>query len=169
MGEQQFCTFFLNGFYFGIDVQHVLEVVRLQTMTRVPLAPVDVCGLINLRGQIITVIDLQRRLEMSEAVTLTHQLVNEPQGFNLIVRSDDEVVGLLVDNVGDVLEFKENTFQPPPATLKGRMRQMLTGAYSLPEGFLLILDTEKILDVTPEPPRGGITNIIRRKNDTPTQ
>ena len=60
---------------------------------------------------------------------------------------DREVVSLLVDDVGDVLEFKQNTFQPPPATLKGRMRQMLAGAYPLPEGFLLVLDAEKILDV----------------------
>jgi purine-binding chemotaxis protein CheW len=148
VAEQQFCTFFLNGFYFGIDVLHIQEVIRPQIMTRIPLAPVDVCGLINLRGQIITVIDLQRRLKMSEAETQTHQLVDEPQGFNIIVRSDDEVVGLLVDDVGDVLKFTENAFQPPPATLNGKMRHMLIGAYPLHEGFLLVLDPEKILDVT---------------------
>ena len=200
MTEQQICTFFLKGVYFGIDVQHVQEVIRPQATTRVPLAPPDICGLINLRGQIITVIDLQRRLEMSEPQTqsttklvdepdfsryvekptrnLTPQppsllalgenskplslqergmevrfpdpvksQVDEPQGFNIIVCSDREVVSLLVDDVGDVLEFAQNTFQPPPATLKGRMRQMLVGAYPLPEGFLLVLDAEKILDV----------------------
>ena len=148
MTEQQICTFFLQEVYFGIDVQHVQEVIRPQAMTPVPLVPPDICGLINLRGQIITVIDLQRRLEMSEPQTQsTTKLVDEAQGFNIIVCSDHEVVSLLVDYMGDVLELAQNTFQPPPATLKGRMRQMLAGAYPLPEGFLLVLDAEKILDV----------------------
>ncbi|WP_315787530.1 chemotaxis protein CheW [Fischerella sp. JS2] len=145
--QQQLCTFFLNEIFFGIDVQHVQEVIRPQVMTRVPLAPADICGLINLRGQIITVIDLQLRLDMGEsAVRSTTHLEDEAQGFNIIVCSDYEVASLLVDQVGDVLEFTENTFVPPPATLKGKMRQMLAGAYPLAEGFLLVLDTEKILE-----------------------
>ncbi|AFY33869.1 chemotaxis protein CheW [Calothrix sp. PCC 7507] len=148
MAEQQICTFFLKGVYFGIDVRHVQEVIRPQTITRIPLAPPDICGLINLRGQIITVIDLQRRLEMSEPQTQSNiKLVDEAQGFNIIVSFEDEVVSLLVDNVGDVLEFPENTFQLPPTTLKGKMRLMLAGAYPLPDGFLLVLDAEKILDI----------------------
>ncbi|MEH1851031.1 MAG: chemotaxis protein CheW [Nostoc sp.] len=148
MTEQQICTFFLKGVYFGINVLHVQEVIRPQTITRIPLAPPDICGLINLRGQIITVIDLQRRLEMSEPQTqLNIKPVNEAQGFNIIVSFEDEVVSLLVDNVGDVLEFPQNTFQLPPTTLKGKMRWMLAGAYPLSDGFLLVLDAEKILNI----------------------
>ncbi|MHC5732507.1 MAG: chemotaxis protein CheW, partial [Nostoc sp.] len=98
---------------------------RPQAITRIPLAPPDICGLINLRGQIITVIDLQRRLEMSDPQTESNiKLVDGPQGFNIIVRFEDEVVSLLVDNVGDVLEFTQETFQPPPTTLKGKIRWM---------------------------------------------
>lgn len=140
MVEQQLCTFFLNKMFFGIDVQHVQEVIRLQAMTRVPLAPPDICGLINLRGQILAVIDLQQRLEMGESGMRS-------QGFNIVVSADNELASLLVDDVGDVLAFTYNDLQPPPATLKGKMRQMLAGAYPLPEGFLLVLDTEKILAV----------------------
>ncbi|WP_392534441.1 chemotaxis protein CheW [Nostoc sp. C117] len=148
MAEQQICTFFLKGVYFGINVLHVKEVIRPQPITRIPLAPPDICGLINLRGQIITVIDLQRRLEMSEPQTQSNiKLVDEAQGFNIIVNFEDEIVSLLVDNVGDVLEFSQNMFQPPPTTLKGKIRWMLVGAYPLPDGFLLVLDAEKILDV----------------------
>ncbi|NEU79962.1 chemotaxis protein CheW [Nostoc sp. UIC 10630] len=148
MAEQQICTFFLKGVYFGINVLHVQEVIRPQAITRIPLAPPDICGLINLRGQILTVIDLQRRLEMSEQQTQSNiKLVDESQGFNIIVSFEDEVVSLLVDNVGDVLEFPQNTFQPSPTTLKGKMRWMLAGAYPLPDGFLLVLDAEKILNV----------------------
>ncbi|MDZ8049962.1 MAG: chemotaxis protein CheW [Aulosira sp. ZfuVER01] len=140
MAEQQLCTFFLNKMFFGIDVQHVQEVIRPQAVTRVPLAPPDICGLINLRGQILTVVDLQQRLEMGESAMRS-------QGFNIVVCADDEIVSLLVDDVGDVLEFTYNELQPPPATLKGKIRQMLAGAYPLPEGFLLVLDTEKILSL----------------------
>ncbi len=141
MVEQQFCTFFLNKMFFGIDVQHVQEVIRPQAVTRVPLAPADICGLINLRGQILTVIDLQKRLEMEESA------MRSSPGFNIVVCTDDELVSLLVDDVGDVLAFPHNNLQPPPATLKGKMRQMLAGAYPLAEGFLLVLDTEKILSL----------------------
>lgn len=144
---EQLCTFWLNGIYFGIDVQHVQEVIRPQVMTHIPLAPPDICGLINLRGQIITVIDLQQRLEMGESTKRGNVQLEEPQGFNIVVCSDNEVVSLLVDDVADVLDFPENTFQPPPATLKGKMRHILAGAYPLTEGFLLVIDTEKILNV----------------------
>lgn len=140
MVEQQLCTFFLNKMFFGIDVQHVQEVIRPQVVTRVPLAPADICGLINLRGQILTVIDLQQRLEMGESA------MRSP-GFNIVICTDDELVSLLVDDVGDVLAFPHNDLQPPPATLKGKMRQMLAGAYPLAEGFLLVLDPKKILSL----------------------
>jgi purine-binding chemotaxis protein CheW len=145
MTEQQLCTFFLKRIYFGIDVQQVQEVIRSSVITRVPLAPPDICGLINLRGQIITVIDLQQRLNMGESV-MRSPTQNEQHGFNIVVHSNNEVVSLLIDDVGDVLSFAKNTFQPPPATLKGRMRQMLAGAYPIQEGFLLVLDIEKIVD-----------------------
>lgn len=144
MAEQKLCTFFVNEIYFGIDIKYVQEVIRSQVMTHVPLAPPDICGLINLRGQILTAIDLQRRLEMGESfMRSTAKFVDEVQGFNIVVCSEDEEVSLLVDEVGDVLEFTTKTFQPPPATLKGKMRQMLAGAYPLEEGFVLVLDIKK--------------------------
>ncbi|MDZ8187404.1 MAG: chemotaxis protein CheW [Nostoc sp. ChiSLP02] len=148
MVKEKICTFFLKGVYFGIDVENVQEVIRTQAMTPVPLAPADICGLINLRGQILTVIDLQRRLEITQPETQSiTKLTDAAQGFNIIVCSDDEIVSLLVDDVGDVLEFPQNTFQPPPATLKGKMRQMLAGAYPLTDGFVLVLDVHKVLNV----------------------
>lgn len=139
--SEQFCTFWLNDIYFGISVQHIQEVIRPQVITRVPLAPADICGLINLRGQIVTVIDLPQRLDMGKS--------QHPQelGFHLVVCFENEIVSLVVDDVGDVLEFSANNLQLPPATLKGKMRQILVGAYPLAQGFLLIIDTEKILNL----------------------
>ncbi|MFH7030129.1 MAG: chemotaxis protein CheW [Heteroscytonema crispum UTEX LB 1556] len=150
MAEKQFCTFFVNGIYFGIDVQDVQEVIRFSEITRVPLAPSDICGLINLRGQIAIVINLQRRLEMSQLPvaedTNTEGEADEQFGYNIVVRTGSEVVSLQVDNIGDIVKVTEEDFEPPPATIKGKIRQLLRGTYKLPEGFLLILDTEKILN-----------------------
>ena len=144
--QRQFCTFFLNRLYFGIEVQHVQEVIRYQQMTRVPLAPLDICGLINLRGQIITAIDLRRRLGLSQSPAQSMPS-DEQLPFNVVVRNGSEVVSLLVDEIEDILELEQDNFEPPPTTLKGRVRQLLQGAYKLKNQLLLILDTEKILEV----------------------
>src|SRR5215475_11272759 len=96
----QYCTFYVDGHYFGLDVLHVQEIIRFQEMTRVPLAPAVVRGLINLRGQIVTAIDLRRRLEFPD----------RPAGqlpVNVVVTTDDGAVSLLVDEIGDVLEVPE--------------------------------------------------------------
>jgi purine-binding chemotaxis protein CheW len=142
----QYCTFYLDLTYFGIALQDVREIIRAQTTTRIPLAPSDICGLINLRGQIVTVINLQRRLDENKAIALS-ALDDERVSYNVVVRTKDEIASLLVDDVGDVLEFSKDSFEAPPATLKGRMREFLQGAYQLPDGFLLILDIEKVLAV----------------------
>lgn len=136
----QFCTFFLNEIYFGIDVMQVQEVIRYQETTPVPLAANDIRGLINLRGQIITVIELKRRLEMNQEIT-----TEEETSFNIILENHSQPVSLLVDKMGDVVEVDDKDFEPTPATLKGKISQMLYGAYKFENEFLLILDVEKIL------------------------
>lgn len=147
MAEQHhICTFFLNNLFFGIDIRHVQEIISDREMTRVPLAPSDICGLINLRGQIVTTINLRCRLEIGDS-TKSISDSEEQLTYNVVVRADNEVVGLLVDNIGDILEFTPDNFEPPPATLKGRLRQMLQGTYKLKDGFLLILDIQKVLEV----------------------
>jgi purine-binding chemotaxis protein CheW len=146
--QQQYLTFFLNKTYFGIALQDVQEIIRARSATRIPLAPPDICGSIDLRGQIVTVIDLQRRLDANKAtVPLTSVVSDEQISYNIVVRTKDDIASLLIDDVGDVLEFAKESFEPPPATLKGRVRELLQGAYKLPEGFLLILDIEKVLAV----------------------
>ena len=133
---KQFCTFFLNGLYFGVEVTHVQEVLRHQPMTRVPLAPPTVQGLINLRGQILTAIDLRRRLELPA-------LTGERLPMNVVVRTADGAVSLLVDEIGDVVEIQEDIFERPPETLRGVARDLVRGVYKLKERLLLVLDTEK--------------------------
>ena len=137
---KQFCTFFLNGLFFGVEVLKVQEVIRYQEMTRVPLAPVTIQGLINLRGQIVTAIDLRRRLDLPPRG-------EEQLPMNVVVRSDDGAVSLLVDEIGDVVEIEEDIYEAPPETLKGVARELIQGVYKLKERLLLILDTEKTINL----------------------
>jgi purine-binding chemotaxis protein CheW len=139
--EHQYCTFLLDGHYFGVDVLKVQEIIRFQEMTRVPLAPPVVRGLINLRGQIVTALDLRRRLEMPD----------RPAGqipVNVVVQTDDGAVSLLVDEIGDVLEVSEAAFERPPETLHGAAREVVRGAYKLEHRLLLILDTQGLLGIS---------------------
>ncbi|HWD21178.1 MAG TPA: chemotaxis protein CheW [Verrucomicrobiae bacterium] len=133
---KQFCTFFLNGLFFGVEVLKVQEVIRYQEMTPVPLAPGMIRGLINLRGQIVTAVDLRNRLELParDAGQLP---------MNVVVRSEDGAVSLLVDEIGDVLEIADDAYEAPPETLRGTARDLVEGVYQLQERLLLILDTEK--------------------------
>jgi len=139
--EHQYCTFYLDGHYFGLDVLKVQEIIRYQEMTRVPLAPPEVRGLINLRGQIVTAIDLRRRLDLKERPA-------DHQPLNVVVRTDDGAVSLLVDEIGDVLEVSEKLFEGPPETLQGTARELIRGAYKLPDRLLLILDPERTVSLS---------------------
>ncbi len=144
--RQQFCTFFLDGLRFGVDVQKVQEVVPYQPMTRVPLAPPTVCGLLNLRGQIVTGIDLRRRLELPERADGALPL-------NIVMRGEDSPVSLLVDEIGEVLEVDAGAWERPPETLQGRVRDLIQGVCPLEDELLLILDTVKTLDLPQEAAR----------------
>jgi purine-binding chemotaxis protein CheW len=137
---RQFCTFYLADHFFGVDVQQVQEVLRFQQQTRVPLAPKMIRGLINLRGQIVTAMDLRCRLDLDEAS-------DERLPMNVVVRTEDGAVSLLVDEIGDVVEVKDDDFEPPPETVNAIARELIIGTYKLPDRLLLILDTEKIVDL----------------------
>ena len=137
---QQFCTFYLDGHMFGVQVEQVREVILYQEMTRVPLLPPVIRGLINLRGQIITAIDLRRRLGMPD-------LPENRLPMNVVVRTEDGATSLLVDQIGDVIEVGDDTFEPPPETLQGTTREVVRGVHKLPEHLLLVLDIERAVDV----------------------
>lgn len=135
----QLCTFFVDTLFLGIEVEKVQEIIRYQEMTRVPLAPDVVAGLINLRGQIVTAIDLRRRLNLSERAA-------EHLPLNAIVRTEAETVSLLIDDIGDVLEVSRDDFETPPDTFISHLRPMIRGAYKLQGQLLLFLDVEKVVD-----------------------
>jgi purine-binding chemotaxis protein CheW len=136
MPSQQFCTFYLDGLLFGVALRGVQEVIPSLDMTQVPLAPEVVRGLINLRGQIVTAVDLRRRLELKPAPPDFHTM-------NVVVRSEDGVVSLLVDEIADVVEVEQSTFEPPPETLRGVVRSMILGIHKLDGRLMHVLDIEK--------------------------
>ncbi len=138
--ERQLCTFFLEGLFFGVEVEKVQEVIRYQEMTRVPLAPAVIAGLINLRGQIVTAIDLRHQLGLSARTS-------EELPMNVVIRRDDGPISLLVDEIGDVVEVDEQCFEHPPDTLDGAGREFIRGVYKLKQQLLLLLDTEKAMSV----------------------
>ena len=137
---QQFCTFTVAGVFFGVEVLRVQEVLKYQEMTCVPLAAPAVRGLINLRGQIVTAIDLRRRLAMPDRDP-------DRQPMNVVVRTDDGTVSLLVDEIGDVLEVPSDAFERPPDTIAGVALDLVRGVYKLTDRLLLVLDVERAAQV----------------------
>jgi purine-binding chemotaxis protein CheW len=138
--KQQFCTFFVGGLFYGVEVEKVQEILRYQEMTPVPLAPAVVRGLINLRGQIVTAIDLRRRLGQSEHLE-GQQLVN------VVLHTDDCAVSLLVDEIGDVVEVREDSFEPPPETLSQKSRTFIRGVHKLHGRLMHVLDVEQAINL----------------------
>ncbi len=138
--EQLYSTFSLGEHHFGVDVNKVQEIIRYQKMTPVPLADSVVRGLINLRGQIVTAMDLRRRMKMDD-------LPPEKKSMNVVIRNDDGAVSLLVDEIGDVISVEDQSFEECPETLKGVARELITGAYKLDNRLLLILDTQKVCQI----------------------
>ena len=149
--SRQLCTFVLDGLLFGVEVMSVQEVIRYQEMTKVPLSSAMVRGLINLRGQIVTAIDMRARLSLPPRS-------GDEQPMNVVLRLAEGVVSLLVDEIGDVLEVSERDFERPPETLSGVFREVVLGVYKLEERLLLLLDVERIVslgaDVAARPRKG---------------
>ena len=148
---QQFCTFFLQDQLFGVPVQQDQEVIRYLEMTRVPLVPPVIRGLINLRGQIVMAIDLRRRFGMVDRL-------DSELPMNIVVRTEDGAVSFLVDDIGDVIEVSKDTLEAPPATLRGPVRRMLLGVYKLANQLLLELDINTVIAFTdlPKEPRAEV-------------
>jgi len=138
--SRQFCTFHVDKLLLCLDVERVQEVLRPQDMTPVPMSSPVISGLINLRGQIVTALDLRRRLALPD----------RPDGkrpMNIVVRADGGPVALLVDEIGDVLEVEEAAFERPPETLSGVARELISGIYKLRDQLMLVLDAERTISL----------------------
>lgn len=133
---QGFVTFRLAGEHLGVPVRLVQEVLTHQALSPVPLAPLEVAGFLNLRGQIVTALDLAARLGLP---------AGQEARMNVVVRDGDELFSLQVDEVGDVVEAHPTAIEPPPATLDARWRSIARGVIRLEAGLLVVLDLAALL------------------------
>jgi purine-binding chemotaxis protein CheW len=141
MTARLYSTFHVQDRYLGIPVERVQEVLRSQPLTPVPLAHAHIGGLLNLRGQIVTALDLRARLGLGPREA-------DAPSANIIVSTDDGPLALVVDAFGDVVEVTEDRFEPPPATLVADSRSLIKGAFKLDDALLLDLDLDETLDIT---------------------
>lgn len=137
----QYCTFALDGHMFGVPVSSVQEVLRAQDLTPVPLASDEIAGLLNLRGQIVTSLELRARLGLPPRDP-------EATAVNVVVKTDGGAVSLVVDDIGDVLEPSRDAFEIPPDTVPAAIRSLVTRVCKLDDHLMLLLDTERA--ITPE-------------------
>ncbi len=134
---RRFCTFFADGLWLGVAVEEVQEVLREQLVAPVPLAPPEIAGLMNLRGQIVTVIDLRRRLGLQPRAV-------GQSAVNVVASSGGGLVSLLVDEVGEVVEAAQDRYEIAPEPLPAESRRMVPGVYKLREGLLHVLELSAV-------------------------
>jgi purine-binding chemotaxis protein CheW len=135
----QLCGFKIKGDYYAISVLDVQEVIKPHSLTTVPLSPDYVKGLINLRGQIVTSISLRKLFGMEDNECDDH--------MNIIVRNGDSLYALMVDEILDVIDVEEQTFESIPETISENIKKYIKGVYKLESNLLILLDLEKVLTV----------------------
>lgn len=137
---KQYCTFYLDREMFGIEVLKVQEVMRKQEMTEVPLAPNVVAGLMNLRGSIVSCIDLRVRFGLPIAPA-------EVESINVVTQTACGLVSFQVDRIGDVVEITDENFEAPPPTLRGPARSLIDGVFKLNGALLQVVNVEHVLEL----------------------
>jgi purine-binding chemotaxis protein CheW len=133
----EYVTALVAGQRFGLPILRVQDVFAPERLTRVPLAPPEVAGLLNLRGRIVTLIDMRRRLGLAAAGSEAVMAIG--------VESRGESYGLLVDSVGEVLKLDDNLREANPVNLDPRLAELCRGIHRLEDQLLLLLDVDRIL------------------------
>lgn len=136
--QKDFLTIDINGQMFGIPILQVQDVLGEIKVTRIPLAPPQVSGSLNLRGRIVTAIDVRKCLGLAP-------LEDADKRMSVVVIHDDELYSLIIDKVGDVLTLQEKEFEQNPATLDITWKSISLGVYRLSGEILIILDVPKLL------------------------
>lgn len=137
--ERQFTTFWLADRLYGIDVMRVQEITNPLPITRVPLSPSFVIGLINLRGQVSTAISLRDLFKMEK-------FPNTDEQMNVVCRVGDLLFSFMVDRIGDVIEVSKKDYEDAPETVPQNIRRFMGGVYKIPGTLLSIIDVEAVAD-----------------------
>lgn len=137
--SQDFVTFTIAEQLFGIPVLKVQDILAARRIAPIPLAPPEISGSLNLRGRIVTVIDVRRRLGLPAAD-------RETEPMSVVVEHGQDLYSLTVDSVGEVLALSPDTFEPNPPTLDPRVREFSAGIFRLQNKLLVSLNVERLLD-----------------------
>lgn len=137
--SQEFVTMTIQGQLFGIPVLSVQDVLGPQKITRIPLASSEVAGALNLRGRIVTAIDVRRRLSLPPSE-------DGSQSMSVVVDFRGELYSLIIDSVGEVLSLPSDSLERNPATLDPAWREVSLGVYRLEKQLLVILDVARLLN-----------------------
>jgi purine-binding chemotaxis protein CheW len=137
----EYVTALIGGQLFGLPILRVQDVFAPERLTAVPLSPPEVAGVLNLRGRIVTLIDMRCRLGLGSRE-------NSQQSMAIGVESRGESYGLLIDSVGEVLKLDNQSWEPNPSNLDARLASVSTGIYRLDSQLLMVLDVDRVLDIT---------------------
>lgn len=138
--SKDYLTIMIAGQRFGIEVLQVQDVLREQKVTRIPLASSEVAGSLNLRGRIVTAIDVRKKLNLPDRQ-------KDESSMSVVVEHEDELFSLIIDRVGEVISLKNEGFEKNPGTLDSAWKDISTGIYQLQDDLLVIVDVSKLLDV----------------------
>ncbi|MDH3593233.1 MAG: chemotaxis protein CheW [Rhodospirillales bacterium] len=136
---QDFVTFVIANQLFGISVLQVQDVLAAHRITRIPLAPPEIAGSLNLRGRVVTVIDVRRRLGLNRREAGSSVM-------SIVVEHGQDLYSLMVDSVGEVLALATSDFDSNPPTLDPQFREYSAGIYRLDSKLLVVLDVDRLLD-----------------------
>lgn len=137
-GPVQISCFYVGSALCGIDINVIQEMNKQMTMTKVPQSPAHVLGIMNLRGRIVTIIDLGLKLGLSPSKTTDNSRI-------IIVNSRDENIGLLVDKITDVVNAKWEEMEPTPSNIKGLKGKYFQGVLKASKELIAVLDVEEVL------------------------
>jgi purine-binding chemotaxis protein CheW len=140
MSTRQYSTFYVSDRLYGIDVMMVQEITKSMSITRVPLAPSYVHGLINLRGQIATAVGLRELFNLKD-----EKKTSDP--MTVVCKGDGMLLSLLVDQIGDVIEVDDKDFESTPETITNSVGRFMQGVYKIPGCLLSIIEIKKIIEV----------------------
>ena len=138
--QHEYVTAMIGGQLFGLPILRVQDVFAPERLTCVPLAPLEIAGVLNLRGRIVTLIDMRRRLGLG-------QREDGGPAMAVGVESRGESYGLLIDTVGEVLKLDDMACEPNPTNLDPRLASVSTGIYRLDGQLLMVLDVDRVLDI----------------------
>lgn len=138
--EGQYLTAYVSGHFLGIPIEQIRDIIGEQRLTRVPLSGSSIAGILNLRGRIVTVVNMHARLD-EEKVTRPEETMG------IIIENHDELFSLMVDRVEDVVTISHNSIERPPPTLNSVWRGVCSGVYQVDGKIMVIIDVENILNL----------------------